>query len=173
MQRLENVVVIGSAWGWTFTWETPWVNNAVKRRLRDSFTFLEAMVKKAQSMGLSFTSYWRWCSLCICCCPIEGSMVKAICVHSATRRLAGWGTDVGLSRRLQFQFFTKMFSVGEARVLCKTLEFYHSDINTTCRHGAHHHSAYSTQRHSIQSCTSCFIVSVRRRTTYWLYEHNG
>ncbi|MCI4386200.1 hypothetical protein PGIGA_G00059530 [Pangasianodon gigas] len=58
----------------------------------------------------------------------------------ATRALARSGTDVGMSRRSGvqsvFQFIPKVFSGVEVRALCRTLEFFHSNLHTPCLHGA-------------------------------------
>ncbi|MCI4383748.1 hypothetical protein PGIGA_G00030000 [Pangasianodon gigas] len=35
-----------------------------------------------------------------------------------------------------FQFIPKVFSGVEVRALCRTLEFFHSNLNTPCLHGA-------------------------------------
>ncbi|MCJ8748173.1 hypothetical protein PDJAM_G00162490 [Pangasius djambal] len=50
------------------------------------------------------------------------------------------GADVGMSRRSGvqsvFQFIPKVFSGVEVRALCRTLEFFHSNLHTPCLHGA-------------------------------------
>ncbi|MCI4377832.1 hypothetical protein PGIGA_G00208400 [Pangasianodon gigas] len=57
-----------------------------------------------------------------------------------TRALVRSGADVGMSRRSGvqsvFQFIPKVFSGVEVRALCRTLEFFHSNLNTPCLHGA-------------------------------------
>ncbi|MCI4389931.1 hypothetical protein PGIGA_G00116720 [Pangasianodon gigas] len=35
-----------------------------------------------------------------------------------------------------FQFIPKVFSGVEVRALCRTLEFFHSNLHTPCLHGA-------------------------------------
>ncbi|MCJ8749759.1 hypothetical protein PDJAM_G00179970 [Pangasius djambal] len=35
-----------------------------------------------------------------------------------------------------FQFIPKVFSGAEVRALCRTLEFFHSNLHTPCLHGA-------------------------------------
>ncbi|MCJ8741355.1 hypothetical protein PDJAM_G00069720 [Pangasius djambal] len=58
----------------------------------------------------------------------------------ATRALVRSGADVGMSRRSGvqsvFQFIPKVFSGVEVRALCRTLEFFHSNLHTPCLHGA-------------------------------------
>ncbi|MCI4395832.1 hypothetical protein PGIGA_G00196580 [Pangasianodon gigas] len=58
----------------------------------------------------------------------------------ATRALVRSGADVGMLRRSGvqsvFQFIPKVFSGVEVRALCRTLEFFHSNLHTPCLHGA-------------------------------------
>ncbi|MCI4387901.1 hypothetical protein PGIGA_G00079600 [Pangasianodon gigas] len=57
-----------------------------------------------------------------------------------THKLIHTGADVGMSRRSGvqsvFQFIPKVFSGVEVRALCRTLEFFHSNLHTPCLHGA-------------------------------------
>ncbi|MCI4376965.1 hypothetical protein PGIGA_G00197790 [Pangasianodon gigas] len=70
----------------------------------------------------------------------KGTGDLGIFVHSATRALVRSGADVGMSRRSGvqsvFQFIPKVFSGVEVRPLCRTLEFFHSNLHTSCLHGA-------------------------------------
>ncbi|MCJ8748244.1 hypothetical protein PDJAM_G00162700, partial [Pangasius djambal] len=81
---------------------------------------------KLHSSGKLSTRCWR--------------VAVGICVHSATRALVRSGADVGMSRmsgvQSVFQFIPKVFSGVEVRALCRTLEFFHSNLHTPCLHGA-------------------------------------
>ncbi|MCJ8742121.1 hypothetical protein PDJAM_G00078520 [Pangasius djambal] len=58
----------------------------------------------------------------------------------ATGALVRSGADAGMSRRSGvqsvLQFIPKVFSGVEVRALCRTLEFFHSNLHTPCLHGA-------------------------------------